>query len=209
MSDTSSTTNQWNSFIQFGERKFIPKKTIVYNQGDVTKGFYCVDKGLIKIKTCTILGDEKHSNFIGPGPIFGELALIQVPSFSTAITVDDSVIYFFSVQRFKELVHQYDEPLMFIFNSMLKKMSALVEQTFLSTAEQQIAHSLLQLYESSGNEQIYIKQKDLAEFSGLTRVTVSKVLKTWKDRGIIEAQNKLIHIKNKKMLIAFARKNTL
>jgi CRP-like cAMP-binding protein len=195
--------------MQFGERKFVPKNTVIYNQGDIIKGFYCVEKGLVKIKTCTILGDEKNINFIGPGQMFGELSLIQEPSISTSVTVEDAVIYFFTVKRFKELVHQPDEPLMFIFTSILKKMCVLVEQTFLSTAEQQIAYALLQLSESSKNEKIYVKQKDLAEFSGLTRITVNKVLKTWKESGIIDTQNKLIHLKNKEMLISFAKQNTL
>ncbi|WP_240417234.1 Crp/Fnr family transcriptional regulator [Paenibacillus periandrae] len=209
MSEPSSTTNPWDAFIQFGERKFVAKHTVIYNQGDIAKGFYCVGKGLIKIKTCTILGDEKNINFIGPGQMFGELSLIQEPSISTAISAEDSVIYFFTLQRFKELQQQSDQPLMLIFSSMLKKMSVMVEQTFHSTAEQQIAHALLQLYESSGSEMIYIKQKDLAEFSGLTRVTVNKVLKVWKESGIIETENKLIHIKNKELLTGFSKHNTL
>jgi CRP/FNR family cyclic AMP-dependent transcriptional regulator len=141
--------------------------------------------------------------------MFGELSLIQVPSISTAISAEDSVIYFFTLQRFKELQQQSDKPLLLIFSSMLKKMSVLVEQSFHSTAEQQIAHALLHLCESSGNEKIYIKQKDLAEFSGLTRVTVNKVLKIWKEKGIIETQNKLIHIKNKEILATFNQHTTL
>jgi CRP-like cAMP-binding protein len=208
MSEQISITDPWDGFKQFGERKFVAKQTVIYNQGDITKGFYCVDKGLIKIKTCTNIGEEKNINFIGPGQMFGELSLIQEPSISTAISAEDSVIYYFTLQRFKELQQQSDKPLMLIFSSMLKKMSVLVEQSFHSTAEQQIAHALLQLCESSGNEKIYMKQKDLAEFSGLTRVTINKVLKSWKEKGIIETENKLIHIKNKEILATFSQHTT-
>lgn len=205
MNDTTSRNRPWDAFMQFGERKSVPKNTVIYNQGEVAQGIYCVEKGLIKAKSCTILGDEKSINFIGPGQMFGELSLIQEPSISTAVTVEDSVIYFYSVERLKQLLHQSDEPLMLIFNSILKKICWLVEQTSLSSAEQQIAHALLHLSESSKNEKIYVKQKDLAELSGLTRITVNKVLKTWKENGIIESQNKWIHLKNKEILTSFAK----
>jgi CRP-like cAMP-binding protein len=205
MNEITSRNSSWDAFLQFGERKSVPKNTVIYFQGEVAQGIYFVEKGLIKAKSNTILGDEKNINFVGPGQMFGELSLIQEPSISTTVSVEDSVIYFYSVEWFKQLLHKSDEPLMFIFNSILKKICVLVEQTALSTAEQQVAHALLHLSDSSKNEKINVKQKDLAELSGLTRITVNKVLKTWKENGIIDSHNKSIHLKNKAVLSTFAK----
>lgn len=206
---TLLTAQQWNTYLAHGIRQFIKKNTAIYHQGDVGEGIFWVEKGLVKIKTYSIQGDVKNINIIGPGEIFGELALIQAPSIATAITMEDTVVYYFTVDKVKTLFSDFNMPIMMVLNSLLVKMRELVESNFHSSAEQQIAHALLKLSAHSQERKIEMKQKDLSEHTGLTRMTLNTVLKKWKKLEIIDIQNKIITIKNESALDAYSRINGL
>ena len=185
-----------SAFLKNGQRQFVRKNTVIYRQGELGSGFYYVEKGLIKIYTCSPAGDELNLDFRGKGHIFGELALIGEPYISTAVAAEDSVLYFFSKERFKEMVKQHDVPLTLILNSLLAKLNILVETRLLTSAEQLIAHALLKLAETAGHNRITVKQTDLANFTGLTRITVNKTFQKWKKENIISVENKTIVIRD-------------
>ncbi|WP_176220752.1 Crp/Fnr family transcriptional regulator [Cohnella massiliensis] len=208
MIDIAKLEAQRTDLMSRGTRQFRKKNSVIYHQGGVGDGVYWVEKGLVKIKTCSVQGDVKNINIIGPGECFGELALIQAPSIATAIALEDSVLYFLTVEKVRSLFSDFDSS-MTILHSLLTKMRGLVETAFHTSAEQQIAHALLQLSEHSQERKIAMKQKDLAEHTGLTRMTINTVLKKWKTADIIDIQNKIITIKNAEALDLYSRSNGL
>jgi len=191
-----------------GTRQFRKKNTVIYHQGEVGDGVYWVERGLIKIKTCSAQGDVRNINIIGPGECFGELALIGAPSIATAIAIEDSVVYFLTVDKVRALFSDFDAS-MTILHSLLTKMRGLVETAFHTSAEQQIAYALLQISEHTQDKKITMKQKDLAEHTGLTRMTINTVLKKWKSSDIIDIENKMITIKNAAALDEYSKRNGL
>lgn len=201
--------NQWEMFLSRGTRQFKQMNSIIYHQGELVEGVYWIEKGLIKITTCSNQGDMKSINIIGPRNFFGELALINEPSITTAVTLKDSVIYFFTVNEIKSLFKDFDESIMIILSSLLQKMIKMAETRFLTTAEQQIAYTLLELSQHYPNRRIHITQKELAEHTGLTRMTLNKILKKWTSSGIIETENKVITIKNANALDVYSRTNII
>lgn len=190
------SSEDFTSFIRNGQRRFVKKNTVIYRQGELGTGFYYVEKGLVKIFTCSTTGEEINLDFRGKGHIFGELALVQEPYISTAVAAEDAVLYYFSNGRFREMVRQNDVPLHLVLNSLLAKLNIQVETKLLTSAEQLIAHALLKLASTSGQNQISIKQTDLANFTGLTRITVNKTFQKWKKANIISMENKMITIKD-------------
>ncbi|KAA9032374.1 Crp/Fnr family transcriptional regulator [Niallia endozanthoxylica] len=200
---------KWDRFLSHGKRIFLKKDSTIYNQGDMLDGVYWVEKGLVQIKSSSNQGNVKNINMIGSGNFFGEFALINAPAITTAITLEDSVVYYFTVQDIKSLFRDFDESIMIILNSLLHKMAKMTETSFLETAEQQIAYTLLELSEHYHDHRIAIKQKELSEHTGLTRMTLNKVLKKWNHSGIIETENKVITIKNKRALDGYSRMNAI
>lgn len=184
----------WEMYLKYGERQYIKKGTVLYNQGDVEIGFYYVEKGLIKVQTVTYDGEEKSLGYHGPGQIFGELAIIERPYFSTTSAVEDSVVYFFKRNRFKEMIENSDEPLQLFLASLITKITLLLEQVLLDSPIQQVSYALFKLSEVSNKKEIFITHEDLAKFTGLTRMTVYKVLKGLKEKDIIDTQKRSINI---------------
>jgi len=198
-------TQSWERFLSHGQRLFKKRESVIYHQGELLEGIYWVETGLVKIKTCSNQGEVKNINMIGPGNFFGELALIHTPSITTAITFEDTVYYYFSVNEIRLLFKDFDESIMIILNSLLHKMAKMTETSFLSTAEQQIAYTLLELSEHYHDRRIVIKQTELSEQTGLTRMTLNKVLKKWIQSDIIETGNKVIKIKNERALSVYSK----
>jgi CRP-like cAMP-binding protein len=81
-------------------------------------------------------------------------------------------------------------------------MHILAEQINLHTltTEQQIATVLLNIYHDFKSYEIPLTQKDLATCTGLTRITVYKTLKKWKEKKLIDSKNKRFLIKNPDLL---------
>jgi len=187
----------WQSYLKYGERQFKKTKSVIYSQDEIGSGFYYLHSGLVKIVTLIPEGNQKILDIHGPGKLFGEQAIDQLPYFSTAIAAENSVLYFFSTEKFKELVHTFPDFLTLFVESVVQKMCTLSEDILLKafTAEQHISYILTKVSMVCHSNQISLTQQDIANFTGLTRITVYKVLKKWKEDDLIDIQNRMIIIK--------------
>ncbi|MFY0544563.1 Crp/Fnr family transcriptional regulator [Brevibacillus sp. H7] len=195
----------WQPFMKHGERLFMKRNSIIYSQGKTGSGFYYLHKGLIKIVSIKPDGSNKILDVHGPGKLFGEQAVDQKPYFSTAIASDDSILYYFTNQRFKELIFSSPTFLNLFVDSIIQKMRILTEEIMLNvfTAEQHIAFTLLKVRQVCKNDRISLTQQELANYTGLTRITVYKILKKWRNEQVIDIQNRMIHIKQPDVLLRY------
>ncbi|MED3933036.1 Crp/Fnr family transcriptional regulator [Priestia megaterium] len=194
--------NNFKNYLMYGKRQYMKQKNVVYEQGDIGEGFYYLESGLIKVHTSTPLGKERVLNIVLPGQLLGVQSMDQQAHFTTATTVKDSVLYYFSYDDFKTLITHHPPILNLITKSIIQKMHILAEQINLHTltTEQQIAAVLLNIYHDFKNYEIPLTQKDLATCTGLTRITVYKTLKKWKEKKLIDSKNKRFLIKNPDLL---------
>jgi CRP-like cAMP-binding protein len=192
-----SYDNCWGPYSKFGERIFVKRNAIIYHQGTTGNGFYHLHKGLIKIITSSAKGGKRILDVEGPGHVFGEQAIDKQPYFSTAIAAKDSVLYYFSCERFHELILSDPDLLKLFMNSAIQKIRILTEGIMLKTitSEQQIALTLLKMSRVCKNYKIYLTQQELANYTGLTRITVYKVLKKWKEEELIDVVDRMFIIK--------------
>ncbi|MFY0543882.1 Crp/Fnr family transcriptional regulator [Brevibacillus sp. H7] len=186
------TDVKWETFLKYGTRQFCKGKTVIYNQGDMGEGFYYLHKGLVKIVTSTVKGKERLLNIVVPGQILGVQAMDRQTHFTTALAVKDSVLYHFSCEQFKELMNVQPDLLPLFVQTVNQKMRILLYAINLKalTAEGQISSLLLNICEENKNYEVPLTQQDLANCTGLTRITVYKVLKQWKEDGLIDIENR-------------------
>lgn len=81
--------------------------------------------------------------------------------------------------------------------SVIHKMKILLDRINMNalTSEQKLAALLHNICDEFKNYEIPISQQDLACCTGLTRITVYKVLKQWQEAGIIEVDKRKYYIK--------------
>ncbi|SDH61752.1 cAMP-binding domain of CRP or a regulatory subunit of cAMP-dependent protein kinases [Aneurinibacillus thermoaerophilus] len=202
MATIFETEYNWEPYLKYGTRQFVKRKTVIYNQGSIGDGFYYLHKGLVRIVTSTVKGRKRILNIVVPGQILGIQSLDQYAHFTTAVTVKDCVLYYFPRDQFKDLIMIYPDLRNLFAQTIIHKMRILLEGIKLNTlsSEQQIAILLLNIYDDFKNYKVPLSQQDLANCTGLTRITVYKILKQWREDKIIQIQNRRFIIKRPELL---------
>jgi CRP-like cAMP-binding protein len=187
----------WDSCLQFGTRQFFKEKASIYQQGTMGEGFYYIQKGLIKVTAATQIGKERLLNIAIPGQILGVQAMDRQPHFTTATAVTDSILYYFSCEDFKKLIRIEPSILNIFIKTVIHKMHILADKIYLDSLspEQQLSVILLNICYEFKNFEVPLTQQDLTKCTGLTRITLYKILKQWKEAEIIEIQGKKFLIK--------------
>ncbi|MDQ0201439.1 Crp/Fnr family transcriptional regulator [Neobacillus ginsengisoli] len=187
----------WETCLQFGTRQFFKEKSCIYQQGSSGDGFYYIQKGLIKVTTTTTIGQERLLNIAIPGQLLGIQTMDRQPHFTTATAVSDSILYFFSCEHFQELIKFQPSILNMFIKTVIHKMHNLAEKIYLDTLspEQQLSAILLNICYEFRNYEVPLTQQDLTKCTGLTRITIYKILKQWKEKQIIEIQGRKFLIK--------------
>ncbi|WP_158651532.1 Crp/Fnr family transcriptional regulator [Mesobacillus jeotgali] len=193
----NSTTKKWDQYYEFGQRIFFKRNSIIYEQGTIGNGFYYIHKGLIKIVTAKTKGGEKILSLEGSGQLFGEQAMDQEPYFSTAIAADDCVLYYFSKEQFNEIITRDTEMLSLFMDSTIGKIRILADEILAKglTAQQKIALTLIKICTTCNTDKIFLTQQELANYTGLTRISVYKAFKQWKEAEIIDVVNRMVIVK--------------
>ena len=160
-------------------------------------GFYYIQKGLIKVTTTTSIGKERLLNIAIPGQLLGVQAMDRQPHFTTATAVNDSILYFFSCDHFQKLIKDQPSILNIFIKTVIHKMHILADKINLDTLipEQQLAVILLNICYEFKSYEVHLTQQDLTKCTGLTRITLYKILKQWKEEEILEIHKKKFLIK--------------
>lgn len=195
---TKNTLDSWEDILPYGKRIFIKAKTIIFRQGEMGQGFYYIEKGIIKVCSLNTDTNERILDITGPGILIGEHTIDQLPYYSTAISHEDSVLYYFTKEDYENLSQHYPEITLLFAKSLINKKKILLNiiNDRSASAEYQIARSLIYLMESYQNTEINLTQQELSHYVGLTRITVYKILKEWVSEGVISIKNRKIFILN-------------
>ena len=152
--------------------------------------------GTIKITRVNDEGKEVILALLGPGEIFGEMAILDGEARSAnALAQEDCELLAIQKSEFLNLLRRNFKisfALMRELAKRLRKSDQQIEALSLSDAEHRIGVSVLNLAEDMGvirKGQVTIEklpfQQDIANMSGTSRETVSRVLKLFEDRHMI------------------------
>ncbi|SDI27236.1 cAMP-binding domain of CRP or a regulatory subunit of cAMP-dependent protein kinases [Alteribacillus persepolensis] len=196
----------WDYLLKHGNRQFVKKKSMLYKQGEIGGGFYYVHKGLFKMLSFPSDNKSRIVAVTGSENIIGEQALDRQPYFCSAVAIEDSVVYYFSNDVYRDLIKEAPSLLRFCADSILQKVQLLVNEIHLKslTSEHQVAHSLLELSEAFNRLEVNMTQQELADYIGLTRITVYKILKKWKEEQLIDIKNRTFYIIKPEILRSYA-----
>ena len=184
------------TYIKHADRKFIRKKTILFKQGELGQGFYFIQDGLVKITTTDFKKNTRILDIASSGTLIGEHILNGMPYFSTATIIKDSILYYFPIGIYNKLIQEHPEIKSLIANAIIEKVKLLLSVINAKSIsiEGQIAYCLLKLMDIFKNIEINLTQQELSDYTGLTRITIYKVLKKWEEEGLVQIKNRKIYI---------------
>jgi CRP/FNR family transcriptional regulator, cyclic AMP receptor protein len=181
-----------------------PSGRVIFLEGDEARDFYYIKNGRVKISIVNLEGQEKILTIHESDTFIGEHIIDHPVYASTSTTLMESDLYCIELKVFQALAMQHPGLGLTMFRYAEKKMRFLALQIsdlcFLS-AHGRVAHALLDLARRAGRktaEGVMIPEKmtheTLAKLTGLSRPTVTLILKDLENLNAIKKQRESILI---------------
>ncbi|MBL8028943.1 MAG: Crp/Fnr family transcriptional regulator [Fibrobacteres bacterium] len=175
--------------------KTVKKGGVLFNEGEKGFAVYLCGSGSIQLVRHTKGGKETVIKLIGAGEMFAEVILFEFDTYPvTAVALTRSTVYLLPKMQFLCLLEDADFRSDFISN-LMKKLRYLAQQivdlTSL-TVEERFVKYIHSLEEKGGEYIMPISKKEIASALGTNPETISRVLSSLKEKGLISTEGRKI-----------------
>ena len=197
----------WDILAEGQPARRVPRGAMLYFQDEPGDRFYYLKKGRVRIFLNSGDGAEKTLVLRESGSIFGEAAFFDgQPRMSSAKAVTDCEIV--AVGRAELMAIFRREPgfamqmLQFLAKTV-RMLSAQVDTMAFLPADRRLAGALVSLCGKDGA--VHASQEELGSLAGVTRVTVSRVLRDFVERGWVGLGYRIVQVRQKDAMEAFSK----
>jgi CRP-like cAMP-binding protein len=181
---------------------------MLFRKGDPADALFGVRRGQIRLETGASNGAHQILNFLGPGDLLGEIAVLDGQSHTDAAAAGEPS-ELFVVRREELLGHLEREPrvavkLIMLLCRRIRWMSDRMEEAAAQPLPVRLARRLCALASDFGSE-VHISQEQLGVFVGAARESVNRQLQLWRKEGILDLQRGRILLQDITRLTAVAR----
>ena len=183
-------------------------------QGDAADYLYVLLDGQVKLLQSNPAGQQVNLRTIYPWQMFGALGAVREEATypATAQTLLESAALAISSRVLKELMPTRPYlalGLMHVMTTYVQEMQTRYRELATERVQQRIARVLVRLASQSGQQgeqgiELSFSRQDLAEMSGTTLYTVSRVLTEWERQGILASGREHIRILEPHALVRVA-----
>ena len=104
------------------QRYVFPKDTVLFRKGEIRQCAYLIDSGAVSIFGNDEGGEDKFLCHIGPGEIFGEMALVDdTPRTATAITTAECEIFIIPREALQTRLRGLDPIVMLLISLLIER----------------------------------------------------------------------------------------
>jgi CRP-like cAMP-binding protein len=181
---------------------------VLFQKGDAGDALFGVRRGQVRIETGVSDGSRLTLNFMGPGDLFGEVAVLDGQS-RTADATAGEASELFVLRREDFLSFLEREPkvaikIIALLCQRIRWQSERMEESMLQPLPVRLARRLCALAADFGSE-VHISQEQLGIFVGAARESVNRQLQAWRKEAILDLQRGRILLRNMTKLTAIAR----
>ncbi|ACO84367.1 Crp/Fnr family transcriptional regulator [Clostridium botulinum] len=197
-------------FEEAGTIKKYNKDEIIYFQEDVAENFYLIKSGRVRMFLISPEGTELTIEILRKGKLFGESSCFSYGSRLTSVSAATDVeLISVSLENLYPYLTKYPELMVQMFHLMsltMKNLSIQVSNMAFLPAEKKLAQLLVRLgahFKKNKNDKYYIidySHEEIAQLIGSCRVTVTKILNSFQEKGMISLGYKKIKIIDEKGL---------
>ncbi len=187
----------------------------LFREGDPADKSFFVLKGRIKLTKLHPEGRETIVRYINPGEMTAAVSVFRERNYPvTAEAIETSEVIAFDRETMLEVMRAYPQVAINLLGIVVERLEN-VQSRYLEMqverVEQRIARSLLRIMKQSGRKtdegiliDFRLSRKDLADYTGTTLYTVSRILSSWEQRGWIATGRERIIVSDPHSLVAFA-----
>lgn len=177
----------------------------VFDEGQPVRRFHLLFSGHIRFSRLTVEGDQIIVLHIQPGQVFGiGTALGQARHQTSAMTADPCLVLSWPNILWSGFLAKYDgfaTETLRAFGARSDEMSARIVELSTKLVEQRIACALLRMVVQSGRKVLGgveigfpVSRQNIADMTGTTVHTVSRILSMWERQGIQKSNRCLITV---------------
>ncbi|HJS18537.1 MAG TPA: Crp/Fnr family transcriptional regulator [Anaerolineales bacterium] len=175
-------------------------------QGDPATYLYVLISGRAKLMQSNTAGQQVNLRTITEWQMFGALGAVREEATypASAQALENSTALAVKSETLRELMQTRPHiafDLMKLMTGYIQEMQERYRELATEKVERRIARALLRLAAQMGNKkeegiELLFTRQDLAEMSGTTLYTVSRVLSEWERQGLVEAGRERVLIRN-------------
>jgi CRP/FNR family cyclic AMP-dependent transcriptional regulator len=181
---------------------------VIVNEGEHGDAFYLVESGRVALRVTTPAGEVSTLSVLGPGQVFGEMALVgNRPRTATAAALEPVTTRTMSRELFVALRRRHpgmDRLLVDILASRVDRLSRQLAEALYLPVDVRLARRLLALAnvyrEAAGPVTVPLTQEDIAGIVGTTRPTINQMLKILVNDNIVSLSRGRITILDEREL---------
>jgi CRP/FNR family transcriptional regulator, nitrogen oxide reductase regulator len=193
----------------------LAKEARVFNQGDPGVRAHGLISGGVRISQSGSDGTQIVIRFIGPGEMFGTVALFTDGRYpADAVTLVDSVEASWSEAELFELMGRHPEIAINVIRVIGKRLQEAQErlrEVSTQRVEQRVARAVLRLAHQAGHSTIdgtaiefRLRRKDVADIAGTTLHTASRILTAWEKAGLLITHNQRLTLRRPSEILRIA-----
>jgi CRP-like cAMP-binding protein len=185
----------------------------LFHQGDDPDRLYLVTSGVVKLSQVAPNGAQHVLRLMSAGDVIGCVAVFnRFPYPVTASVAEDAVLLSWAEPQFRHLMEDHPALMANALETAGKRTQEFVArlgEVNGVSAEQKVARAVLRLarqagVKEAGGVRVGMTRQDLADMTGITYFTISRILSDWKRRDLVEAGRREMLVRNPHALLLLA-----
>lgn len=185
--------------------KIIKKGEIIFNEGDVLNGIYCIKDGICKLSKLSQNGKDQIVKIAVKGDLMGQRSLVtDERSNLQAVALKDMEVCF--VPK-REIVKDLENNTKFTFDLLksmandLKEADDIIVNMAQKSVRQRLAETLIYINDNFGTNpdgtlSVLLSRDDYANIVGTATESAIRVLSQFKKENLISTSGKFLKIEN-------------
>jgi CRP-like cAMP-binding protein len=184
--------------------KTFARGEMLYLEGDSVNQVLLLTAGFVKVTQVGNTGAEVIIRLCGPGDVLGVSGLLStLPHRTTAQAFRDCRALVWEAHTFHALVGRYPvlhENMVRILGADLLELEVRFREVATERVGPRVARQLVRLLEQigrpagNGEMEVNLSREDLAQMTGTTLFTVSRLLSAWEARGMVRPRREAVAI---------------
>ncbi|MBK8084112.1 MAG: Crp/Fnr family transcriptional regulator [Devosia sp.] len=189
-----------------------PVGQAVFEQGQLAEHFVVLLHGRLRVTQVTPEGQQVVVRVVNPGDLFGIAKALRRSDYpGTATAVVESIVLAWPMGIWSDLLEQHPAlavNAMQTMGSRLLEAQQRIREMSTEEVERRVAHTVLRLANQAGRKDtggvridFPISKQDIAELTGTTLHTVSRILSAWESAGLVEGGRQKLLIRDPHQLL--------